>query len=669
MASRYARIVASAALAGFFAWLPMPLAQGQIAADHGAIWNSGDIIYIDLVNGQDLSRDPQSPQYSPGHGSMASRYQTVQHAVQDVLANSPALPVVFNIMGASATHQVSNLALPAYGVKLQPYVDATVTLDGGGISAAVLRVNSEGQRSHTGGGLMPATIIQGLTITGGGVGIHLEVATNPMLIETLKPLRTEVRDCTITGNKFGSSAGGAGGGTGIAIISRTGAPTQYVIEHNRIVDQADFFTGFGGPSSWGISIRAYHNARESSLIRGNELLQQETGIGIYGNIDAWVRPRILSNFMAEHEQHVWSIGDCGPVFINNTVFRTRDYCEGPDRHIIHHRATPVAADTDPFSERTVMIVRNCIFDYFTPNAVPDPIEPLPLGAVRPYDPTVYPCNPPTQPCTNVPWPIATFGGGGTVDVDWSDVELFFGPLTEPSDTPADLGMSPTRPANFVGRDIPFVSIATPPDLHLAAVLGMPLAPMIEGGDPQSTIPSDGLMVRVGDEWLPCDVRTDVDGDPRVCDFDRNGSLLPDRGADEVLDTFNSGVPQLSSGLRLISDADANGNVFDGTSVQFTILGRPNELVVLLGWLDCPTDSFDNVVDNHLFLPPFGNVLLPPCGLVSSATMTLNAQGSATLPLPLSAAPEFQAYFQAIGLSAAGVPATGYASNRVRIELN
>lgn len=664
--SRFAPYMASAALVGAIASLVSPHAAGQVAANHSAVWTGGEIIYIDLASGSDLTRDPAqsgTPQYSPGHGSWTLRYRTVQHAVQDVLTFSPSFPVVFNIMGTGVVHQVSNLSLPAYGVKLQPYIGGSVTLDGGGMNAPVLRVDTEGQRTLPDNGVTPATIIQGLTITRGSVGVQLSVALSD---QANGPLRTEVRGCTITDNKFGSSitVGGQtyGGGMGIFIDSFGDAPTQYVIESNLIFDQADFFPGWasnGGPSSWGIRIQARPDARDSTLIRGNQLLQQETGIGLYGHppTNAWVRPRILSNFLAEHEQHFWSVGDCGPVLINNTLFRTRDYCEGPDRHIVYHNATPIPMGADPFNERTAMIVRNCIFDY-------DPIVPLPLGAVRPYDPIVGIPG-------NVPWPIANFGGGGTVDVAWSDVEILFGPLTAPSNTPADLRLGP---GNFLNRAIPFASIATPPDLHLTAILGAPPAPMIEGGDLMSTLP--GLAIAFDGQFLPCDVRTDVDGDARACDFDRNGSLLPDRGADEVLDilvpaggTQSDAVLFLNSGLRLTSSADANGNVANGANVQFTIAGRPNEAVVLIGWLDCPTDNNDDVVFNHLFLPPVGNVLLPLCGQVTSATMVLDAQGLASMSLPLSSGPEFQAYFQAVGLSAAGAPATGYASNRIRIELN
>jgi hypothetical protein len=685
------RKLAAVALVGVFTAFAPLHAAAQVAANHAAIWTGGDTIYVDLAGGVDQTRA-----VVPGWGASTTPYQNLQFAVQDVLQNAPQFPVVFNIIGAGVTHQVSDLRLPAYGVKLQPYLGSTVTLDGGGgplsgiQNPPVLRVDSEGPRVLPDGGVTPASIIQGFTITGGGIGVDLNVLAGGMATDPPQPLRTEVRDCIITENKYGSALGIYRGGTGIRIVSWGDAPTQYVIENNQIFDQADFFPGWassGGPSSWGIYIEGRQNSRESSLIRGNQIAQQETGIGITGpgQDSAWVRPRILSNFLAEHEQHVFSIGNCGPALVNNTVFRTRDYCEGPDRHIVHHSATPTPLGSDPYNERTAMIVRNCIFDYFTPTPgnpnlalANDPIAPLPLGAVRPYDPIVTS----VPPGTNVPWPIATFGGGGTVDVAFTDLDLPFGPLTAPRITPADLralGVAWTplfTPAagNFQNRPVPFVNPAGQaqlpaprPDLHLLAVAGVPTAPMIEGGDLASTIP--GVMLNLDGELLPCDVRIDVDGDARACDFDSNGSLLPDRGADEVLDVQVGAMLALNSGLRLTSSADANGNVLNGATVAFTVQGRPNEAVMLLGWIDCPTSAADDVVFNHLFLPPVGNVLLPPCGLVNSAVLVLNAQGIATFSLPLAAAPEFQAYFQAVGLSAPGVPATGHASNRVRIELN
>ena len=622
--SRIARVLVVTLLAFFSA----RHATAQMGANHSTIWTSGDIVYIDAVIGSDLPRAS-----TPGQGTFGQPYASVSFAVADVFLN-PRFPVVFNVMdlvGLGATHFVSNLNLPAYGVKLQTLTNSTIVLDGGGASSPVLYVNSEGQRFFSDGSLMPATIIQGFTITHGGYGVRLDVAT----AGSAKPLRTEIRDCFITQNKFLNVAYVGStpywGGVGIRIDSYGGVPTQYVIEQNEIYDQADFFPGHIGPASYGIWIVGRPNARESTLIRGNRLHQQETGIGIYGHppSNAWVRPRILSNFLWDHEQHVWSVGDCGPILYNDTVFRARDYCLGPDRHVIHHAATPTPVGSNPEKERTAMIVRNCIFDY------------TPVPPITPGGPPVFPPV----------WPVDTFCGGGTVEVSWTDFETITG-IVPTNDVVANLRQGP---GNFFSRTIPFVSIGAVADLHLITP-----ALMVESGDLVSIQP--GQTIVLDQDQLPSDVRTDVDGDVRVSDFDRNGVLVPDRGGDEV---FSAG----QFGMRLSSTADRTGNVPAGATVTFTIQGVPNDLALLMGWLDCSTDTADDVIYNDLITQPFGNQLLPQCGLVNGSILVLNAQGQATVQLTLSGAVETQAYFQAIGLSQTGNPAPGCASNRVRIELN
>jgi hypothetical protein len=660
-----ARTFAAVALVGVLTAFAPTSAMAQVAANHSMAWTGVETIYIDPVNGQDKTRDPSVQGHDSTWGRIGRPYMTVQHGVSDVLAHSPKFPVVFNISG---THQVVHLELPAFGVKLQPALGATATLDGGGTPSSptdidpVLLVNSEGPRVLPDGSATPATIIQGLTITGGGFGVKLDVETEVLT----EPLRTEIRDCTITANRYGNHVDANEdrywGGAGIYIRSHKYAPTRYVIEHNEISEHGgEYFPTHGGPWSYGIWIETKNEhspAFDSTLIRGNRLLRQETGIAMYGphTQNAWIRPRILSNFLSEHEQHIWSVRDCGPVLINNTVLRMRDYCAGPDRHVVHHQANPTPAGANPWLERTAMIVRNCIFDHWTlPNPpasyseVSDPIRPLP-------DTTVV---------ANLHgWPTHTFGGGGTIDIAWNDYDHDKLISVVPG-LAADLRAGP---GNELNRTIPFVDrTASPPDLHLEVIAGTPAAPMIEGGDLASTTP--GVMLNLDGQFLPCDVRVDVDGDARACDFDSNGSLLPDRGADEVLDVRVGAVLALNSGLRLTSNADANGNVLNGATVTFTVEGRPNEAVMLLGWIDCPTNSNDDVVFNHLFMPPVGNVMLPPCGLINSAALVLNAQGITSFSMPLSAVREFQAYFQAVGLSAPGLPATGHASNRVRIELN
>src|SRR5262249_1927391 len=158
----------------------------------------------------------------------------------------------------------------------------------------------------------------GLTIRDGGIGVLLAVPTIAPANDPAPFLRTEIRDCLITENKYNTwrnlKNGYVWGGTGIKVISYADAPTQYVIERNTIRYHADSSPGpEPNPSSFAIHIGlnvsiSPFGAVDSTLIRGNELYDQETGIGIYGNAPGtWVRPRIMSNLLADHEQHIYAL--------------------------------------------------------------------------------------------------------------------------------------------------------------------------------------------------------------------------------------------------------------------------------------------------------------------------------------------------------------------------
>lgn len=658
---RGARRMGGIALFGVCSVLASGHAYAQMSADHSALWTNAatnaDIVYVDAGWGNNVTRVG-----NPTQGTASAPYLTVQYAVDDVINNPlapPTFPIVFNVsdvLGTNNVHPTSNLILPAYGVKLQTVGSGPIVLDGpaSGLMppipapmAVVVNVNWEGPRKMPDASPMPATIIQGFTIQNGSVGVLLGVP-----VSSGEPLRTEIRDCVIAGNKAGHYLNDAG--TGIHIRSYHKAPTQYVIENNEIRDNAEFFWGDFGGSSWGIRIQAMLQAGElsiyeSSLIRGNQLARQETGIGIYGHssaggpVNVWVRPRILSNLLWDHEQHVWSVQGTGPVLSHNTFFRVRDYCLGPDRHIIHHSGPMVAATADPELEQFAMIVKNCIVDHDAPA-----IEP---GGTPTYGPPFVPLQ----------WPKGSFCGGGTIFVSWTDHE---GMIAYPGDPVANLIDHGNNDATNL--PVSYVSMGTPPlgagtDIHL-----LPPTTQIESAAHKDADVFRG--VTVGPEKLPYDVRTDVDGHVRAIDFDRiDGIAMPDRGGDEVL---LAGVV----GMTLTTDADRTGNVIMSVNptVTFTIQGVSNDLAAIQGWLDCPTDPFDDVIYNHVLAAPYGNLLLPQCGAVFLWFVPLDAAGVGVVPnVPIAATVplETQFYFQAFGLTVPSTPALGTASNRVRIEVN
>lgn len=620
------------------------------AGNHSLVWTTGDIIHIDPASPFTGTRWGVGG--NPLLGTAAQPYNDVSAAVNDMLwatGAAPVFPVVFNVRDngtAVTTYSVQNLRLPAHGVKLQTLSNSAIELDGGMANNAVLIVDTEGPRFFS-GGQMPASIIQGFTIRNGGTGIELRVAS----VTSDKPIKTEIRDCVITENKyqqlFPNPGGGvAGGGTGIRIVSNTSAPTQYVIENNEISRHGDFFFGDNAPASRGIYLSVYPTREDSTLIRGNRIYHQGTGIQIQGSATGWARPRILSNFLWEHEQHVFS-QEGGAALLNNTIYRARDFCLGPDRHVVHHQATPVMIDQDPRTQRTAMIVRNCIIEH---NQAATPAV-TPGGA---------PGFPPT-------WDVDTFCGGGTVFLSNSDIEMVIG--VAPNNFPGTPGAVPCsvtplgtrlvmQGGNFQGRVQGFVSPTTPlPDLHL-----MPTALQAESGSSKE-VSSPEAIILVGSTWLPCDVRTDVDGHVRLVDSDRNGDVAADRGGDELCTPPQSGMT-----LEAVN-VDRTGNLPAGATVTFIVRGMPNDIALIQGWLDCPSVSDDDVVFNNQVFLPLGNLLLPQCGAVNSPLILLNGAGIGTFSLPLAGLPETQVYFQAIGLTFGSNPLLGTASNRVRVELN
>lgn len=599
--------------------LTMTPSAASLAQNHSLEWTTGTVAFVaPFTNGGlDISTNPSTPgPWGPmgqaGWGSTpGTAYETIDFAMNDILANltlTGGFPIVLNVMTDAGdtpfTYGVTGISLPAYGVKLQKLGDAEVTLSGANNrSSAVLRVNTLGPPLLPGTDTpMPATIIQGFTIRDGSVGVELDV-TNAFV-----PLRTEIRDCDITGNLGSGAGGGPGfGGTGILITVQDGH-SEYVIEHNRIFGNG-MYNDLGVPS-YGIFLLTRNDATDSTLIRGNEIYFQEAGITAAQFEDSITRPRVFSNFLWDHEQQVTSYRS-GMVFYNNTVYRNRAFSSAPRFWCLYHDA-PTAGSIGT-EDTMAFLVHGNILD---------------------HAPT-----------------LDTFQGLGTFFVTSNDVENLLTP-TSAQDLRIGLG-------NVLGRAVPYVD-ATTPDLHL---FGAASTPQIESSANAEILP--GVTARITPQLrVPIDVRSDVDGDIRIRDFDGDANAVSDRGGDEV------------HGLRIrCIEADGTGNLRDIASPPIAGLATANITLEATGpvgaqvafhlWLDDPAQNDDDTIYSNFFLNPLGNMMLPLGGQLPVPGLAISASGTATLATSITIAPEWQVYWQAYLINSG----TGVASNLLRLELN
>ena len=264
-----------------------------------ADWSCGDAYYVDPASGSDANA-----------GTFVAPWRTITHAVPAALSQSAqGNPITINLRAGSysAPNESYPIKLPARGIKLQAY-EPGVTIFGEPWSVT-LQVTRKGQ--HKGPcGTTPDTVIRGLTLRDGFVGIEIDtsIAGNP----ASTPDRVRIQRCALVHNtKFG-----------ISIITGSDRRSQHVIEDNEIAFNADFH-GFG----WGI--KAIHMGQSSCLIRNNNIHDNEVGIEISGtmNNEGQVRPRIVSNFVRDAEWGI-SLGQCSSYLVNNTQAYGRPYSNG-----------------------------------------------------------------------------------------------------------------------------------------------------------------------------------------------------------------------------------------------------------------------------------------------------------------------------------------------------
>jgi len=264
------------------AQLPVPI---QPIPAQPAEWSCGDVYYVGVA-GSDA-----------GAGTLASPWRTVTFAVSQALSLTPnGTPITINILaGTYNANENFPIRLPARGIKLQAF-EPGVTISGEQFEP-VLRVNRSGP---SGGacGFTPSTVIRGLTLTQGIIGLEIDTSLIGQAPNT--PDRVLVQQCNLVNNL----------GTGALIWTRTGRFSQHVIEDCEIAFNANS-SGFGdGVAMFNLGGTA------SNLVRSNNIHDNEVGIFVQG-LPGPTEPRIFSNFVRDAE---WGIAlfNCNARVVNNT---------------------------------------------------------------------------------------------------------------------------------------------------------------------------------------------------------------------------------------------------------------------------------------------------------------------------------------------------------------
>ena len=277
-----------AAVAGtiFTATAPaqMPLPIDPIPAQQ-TDWSCGDVYYVDVA-GSDANA-----------GTLASPWRTVTFALAQAQTLTPnGTPITINIMaGTYNANENFPIRLPARGIKLQAF-EPGVTISGEQFEP-VLRVNTAGP---TGGacGYTPSTVIRGLTLTQGIIGLEIDTSLVGGAANT--PDRVLVQRCNLVNNL----------GTGALIWTRDGRFSQHVIEDCEIAFNAN-------ASGYGDGVAMFNlGGTSSNLIRANNIHDNEVGIYGFGQ-PGTTEPRIFSNFVRDAE---WGIAlfNCDARCVNNT---------------------------------------------------------------------------------------------------------------------------------------------------------------------------------------------------------------------------------------------------------------------------------------------------------------------------------------------------------------
>lgn len=546
--------------------------------------------------------------------SVGNAFLTITHALS-VTTLTPGVATAINVLPGNYAMNFANpllgetfpLTMPVKGVKLEAYAPGVV-IDafGSAPGTPVIDVVTPSPL-----GTLPASIVRGLDITGGSVGVSVS-ATPVTLPSGADPvLRPEIRDCRIHHN-LGPLLGG---GFGIKVSNNSNLRTEVVIENNEI----DHHGTLNVPSA-GIRIAtSTADAADSTLIRGNNIHDQEVGVDMNRNA-GYCRPRLFSNFIWHHEQHVF-INKAGPILVNDTLAFAIPFSSLPVLRGVNHAAAGNAASDEviPASlqmngQKDLCVIRNCIL----------------------WNPAVggFPCP--------------EISGPGPFCIGFDDVE--------------DMGNASNvfNRGNVVVIPNPGPSfVGAPADLHLTNTAGQ-----IEKAELTFLVP--GVFIDLdGRGPVRLDIGTDIDGDSRNIDFIKtNAAFAPDRGGDEVRAAGDVHLDAVG--------VDRFGNIAMTPVANFTLnlTKRANEFAAILVWMSDPAGPVDMNYANTL-LSPWGNQLLPSAGMVTLITTNQTTQPLSTLSIPLGVAnpvfAECELYYQGMTVDLATMK--GDISNRVRVEFN
>jgi len=270
MKSRIA-VIALVILAGLTA---RALAQGSTLGP----WRSGAIFYV----------SPTGSDANPGTKALPWKTITYALTVVNPLLNA-GINVTLNLRaGSYGPGETFPLRIPAYALALEAY-EPGVIINGQFTPGPVIEVDRVG---NPGG---QATLLHGLTVTGGSTGVRLAPAGAAPAIT-----RVELRRCDVYRS-----------GIGVDIVVNSGWRAEHVIEDCDIHEQ---FVG--------IRISCY--GESSTLIRSNRIWEQEFNLMVSGVTTRVCRPRIVSNFIWVAEVQL-NATDCSPWVVNNTIADARPF--------------------------------------------------------------------------------------------------------------------------------------------------------------------------------------------------------------------------------------------------------------------------------------------------------------------------------------------------------
>jgi hypothetical protein len=292
-------LLAAVACTSFSSSLDAQIVAQQISPvpANTADWACGDSYYVSVAGN------------NANAGTLASPWRTVSFAVtQAESLTAIGNPITINVLAGTYTASESfPIELPARGIKLQAFEPGVVI--SGTQFQPVLLVDRAGPTSGP-CGVTPSTVIRGLTLRSGIVGIEIDTSMAGPPANT--PDRVHVHRCQLVQNRA----------VGITIWTRQGRYSQHVVEECEIAFNANsqgFGTGVNALNLGGTS---------SNLIRANNIHDNEVGINVFGTPEDTV-VRILSNFVRDAEWGIALFNSSARV-VNNTQGYGRPFSPNQD---------------------------------------------------------------------------------------------------------------------------------------------------------------------------------------------------------------------------------------------------------------------------------------------------------------------------------------------------